>query len=339
MQQVEGTPRFSFIVPVYNRPQEVKELLESMVQQRTGDFEVVLVEDGSSVPCSPLLPYFKRLLPITYVQIPNGGPSRARNKGVEQSRGEWLIFLDSDIILPQNYVKDMTLSLEQDKTGVGLWGGPDAASDSFTLIQKAINYSMTSFLTTGGIRGKKHHVGRYCPRTYNMGCRRSLFDQLGGFDVKLRFGEDMDFCLRAYEEGAKVALFDKAWVYHKRRVDFRKFYKQVYNSGIARINLTLRHQGSLHWVHLLPSFCTLFLGLILIGCLWFPYLLFLPLLVAIAVFSDALHKTKHWKVSMLAIVATLIQITGYGSGLLVAFWRRIVWKKKEFTAFEETFYD
>lgn len=336
---MDSTPHFSFVVPIYNRPQEVEELLESMVHQREKDFEVVLVEDGSSQPSSHLIPIYKDRLAITYIATPNGGPSMARNIGVTKARGEWIIFLDSDVILPPHFTQRVRESLEHCGEEVDLFGGPDAASTSFTPIQKAINYSMTSFITTGGIRGKKRHVGRYCPRTYNMGCRRSLFDMLKGFDPRLRFGEDMDFCLRAYDRGARVFLFEEAWVYHKRRVDFRKFYKQVYNSGIARINLSLRHRGSLHWVHLLPSIATLLFVLILFLSFLYPYLLLSLLFVAIVIFVDALFATHSLGVSLLAIIASFIQITGYGSGLLVAFWQRIVCRKKEFTAFEKTFYN
>lgn len=336
-------PRFSFIIPVYNRPQEVKELLDSMLKQPLDEtFEIILIEDGSTKPCDYLLAPYCDKLSITYEVIPNGGPSNARNKGVEKAKGEWLIFLDSDVILPKGYLQSLQRNLEKAKEEamvIDFFGGPDAADDSFTPIQKAINYSMTSLLTTGGIRGKKKHAGKYCPRTYNLGCRRELFDKIRGFDPSLRFGEDMDFCLRAYKAGAVVALFEEVWVYHKRRVDFRKFAKQVYNSGIARITLSLRHPNSLHWIHLLPTVSTILFILILFLSLLVPQLLFLLLAVALLVFVDAFRQTKNWKVSLLSEFATFIQITGYGCGMLIAFWKRVILCKEEFTAFEKTFYN
>ncbi len=334
-----GTPLFiSFVVPVYNRPQEVEELLESLVVQSEKNFEIIIVEDGSSLPCDGVIKPYQQQLSITYKAIPNGGPSNARNVGVQSAKGAYLIFLDSDVVLPRHYMAIVNRALLNNPS-IDLFGGPDTAHEDFTPIQKAINYSMTSVITTGGIRGKKVHAGRYCPRTFNMGCRTTLFEQLRGFDVTMRFGEDIDFCLRAYGANAKVYLLEEAWVYHKRRVDFKKFYKQVFNSGIARIHLEKRHPHSMELVHTLPAMATtLFVLLVVFSC-FYPILLVVLALFACIVFTDALHSTKNLKVALLSLVATFIQITGYGSGFLVALWRCYILRGKEFSAFEKTFYN
>lgn len=331
----------SFVVPVYNRPHEVRELLESFLLQKDSHYEIIIVEDGSQVPASTEVMSFREQLPICYVTTENGGPSHARNIGVRHAHGTILVFLDSDTVLPSEYIPNIRKALAETDEGnsrVDLFGGPDAAHENFSIIQKAINYSMTSTLTTGGIRGKKKHLGRYCPRSFNMGCSKELFEKIGGFDTTMRFGEDMDFCLKAYEAGAQVKLFEKAWVYHKRRIDFKKFYKQVYNSGIARINLAKRHPGSLQIVHLLPAVATLMLFIIVIAAFFYPSLLYIPALIALLIFVDAFRTTKSLKVSLPAVMATFIQISGYGLGFWTAFFQRYIRRKGEFSAFHRNFY-
>lgn len=335
-------PLISFVVPVYNRPGEVDELLQSMTEQRDLRFEVVLVEDGSSLPCDDVMAKYLGQLSITYLVIPNGGPGGARNVGAEAAKSDLVVFLDSDVVLPRDYVSVVNSAIAGhavEGTPIDVFGGPDKAHENFSPVQKAINYSMTSFLTTGGIRGRKLHVGRYYPRTFNMGCSKAFFGKVNGFDASMRFGEDIDFGLRLYKAGANVVLLGDAWVYHKRRVDFRKFYKQVYNSGVARIHLTKRHKGSLKLVHLLPSIATFaFLGLLFCGliCLW-SYTLFIP--IALIFFLDALRSTRSVHVALLALPASFIQITGYGIGFGVASWRRIILRSPEFSSFKNTFYD
>ena len=226
--------RYSVIIPVYNRPDEVDELLKSLTTQHFTDFEVIVVEDGSSVPCKEIVDRYTDKLDIKYFFKSNSGPGQSRNYGAERSEGEYLIILDSDVILPEGYFD--VVEKELAASPADAFGGPDRAHDSFTDIQKAINYSMTSFFTTGGIRGGKKKMDKFYPRSFNMGVRRAVYEVLGGFS-KMRFGEDIDFSIRIFKGGYICRLFPDAWVYHKRRTDLKKFFKQVHNSGIARINL------------------------------------------------------------------------------------------------------
>ena len=242
--------RYSVIIPVYNRPDEVDELLQSLTRQSFKDFEVIVVEDGSSIPCKPVTEKYQELLDVHYYDKPNSGPGQTRNYGAERSKGEYLIILDSDCILPEGYFLAVEEELQHEAADA--FGGPDRAHESFTDIQKAINYSMTSFFTTGGIRGGKKKMDKFYPRSFNMGVRREVYQALGGFS-RMRFGEDIDFSIRIFKGGYTCRLFPGAWVYHKRRTDFRKFFKQVHNSGIARINLYKKYPESLKLVHLLPA--------------------------------------------------------------------------------------
>ena len=226
--------KYSIIVPVFNRPDEIDELLESLTRQTFNDFEVIIVEDGSQKPCKEVCDKYTDKLNIKYFMKENSGPGQSRNYGAERSEGEYLLILDSDVVLPENYLYAIEEELHRDKADA--FGGPDRAHNSFTDTQKAISYSMTSFFTTGGIRGGKKKMDKFYPRSFNMGIRREVYNKLGGFS-KMRFGEDIDFSIRIFKAGCKCRLFPGAWVYHKRRTDFRKFWRQVYNSGIARINL------------------------------------------------------------------------------------------------------
>jgi glycosyltransferase involved in cell wall biosynthesis len=330
-----ATPLLSLIVPVYNRPSEVEELLQSMTEQSVKDFEVVIVEDGSTETCEEVVKAYADALSVAYYYIPNGGPGQARNYGAAHAAGDYLIVLDSDCILPPAYIHSVYEAL--DKTHADAFGGPDRASDSFTNVQKAINYSMTSFFTTGGIRGGKKKMDKFYPRSFNMGIRKTAFEQLGGFS-KMRFGEDIDFSIRIYEAGYKVCLFPQAWVYHKRRTDWKKFYRQVFNSGIARINLYKKYPQSLKPVHLLPALFTLGVLIFLAGsifCLWS----LLPLgLYAVMVCTDSAFRNKSLYIGFLSVLASYIQLTGYGCGFFSGVWNRILLGKGEFSAFEKTFY-
>ena len=256
--------KYSIIVPVYNRPDEVDELLESLCKQSFKDFEVIIVEDGSDVPCKDVCSKYMESLDLKYFMKQNSGPGQSRNYGAERSKGEYLIVLDSDVVLPDGYLQAVEDELLQKPADA--FGGPDRAHDSFTDTQKAISYSMTSFFTTGGIRGGKKKLDKFYPRSFNMGIRRDVYMQLGGFS-KMRFGEDIDFSIRIFDAGCHCRLFPEAWVWHKRRTDMRKFFRQVYNSGIARINLHKRHPGSMKLVHLLPMVFTVgVIFLFLVAC-------------------------------------------------------------------------
>ena len=346
--------KYSIIVPVFNRPDEVDELLESLCSQTLKDFEVVIVEDGSQKPCKDVCDKYAGILDLHYYNKENSGPGQSRNYGVERAQGEYVIILDSDVVLPNGYLAAVNsqLSIVNSQFSIA-FGGPDASHPSFTPVQKAISYSMTSFFTTGGIRGGKAKLDKFYPRSFNMGIRRDVYQELGGFS-KMRFGEDIDFSYRIVEAGYQPRLFPDAWVWHKRRTDFRKFFRQVYNSGIARINLEKRHPGTLKLVHLLPTVFTLgVIGLILISAIgrvlmhyddvhrWFwlcaaPWLpiLFYSLIICV----DSSIQNKSIKVGFLSIPAAFVQLMGYGFGFIESWWKRCVLKQDEFTAFEKNFY-
>ena len=362
--------KYSIIVPVYNRPDEVDELLESLSNQTLKDFEVIIVEDGSVKPCKDVCDKYAGILALHYYAKENSGPGQSRNYGAERANGEWLIILDSDVVLPEGYLAAVDSAISHQTSDIAAFGGPDAAHPSFTPVQKAISYSMTSFFTTGGIRGGKAKLDKFYPRSFNMGIRRDVYLQLGGFS-KMRFGEDIDFSYRIVEAGYRPQLFPDVWVWHKRRTDFRKFFRQVYNSGIARINLYKKYPESLKLVHMLPALFTvgvallaaLFLtGLVFVGIgLWAGYcgstgcnmglvvaymgaalmvLALLPLLFySLIIFIDSSIKNHSLKVGFLSIPASFIQLTGYGTGFLRAWWLRCVrGRNEELQAFKKTFY-
>ena len=328
--------KYSIIVPVYNRPDEVDELLESLTKQTLKDFEVIIVEDGSIKPCKDVCEKYANILDLHYYAKENSGPGQSRNYGAERSNGEWLIILDSDVVLPEGYLEAVEKSLAS-STSIEAWGGPDAAHPSFTPVQKAISYSMTSFFTTGGIRGGKAKLDKFYPRSFNMGICRDVYLKLEGF-TKMRFGEDIDFSYRIVEAGYMPRLFPEAWVWHKRRTDFRKFFRQVYNSGIARINLEKRHPGTMKLVHLLPTVFTLgVIGLLLITFI-FTYACVPIILYSAIIFIDSSIKNKSLWVGLLSIPAAFVQLMGYGFGFIESWWKRCVLKQDEFTAFEKNFY-
>lgn len=335
--------KYSFIIPVFNRPNEVDELLQSLCTQTYKDFEVIVVEDGSSIPCAEVVQSYSQRLQVHYYVKPNSGPGQTRNYGVERATGDYVLILDSDVVLPEDYLAEVDTELRHSPCDA--FGGPDRAHPSFTPMQKAINYAMTSFFTTGGIRGGKKKMDKFYPRSFNMGVRRTVYMALGGFSP-MRFGEDIDFSTRIFKGGYACRLFPEAWVWHKRRTDLKKFFKQVHNSGIARINLTKRHPGTLKAVHLLPAVFTLGclflllggLAAVLCGC---PYgwCHFVPLLLfAMIILADATRAEKSLKVGLLAVAAAYVQLTGYGSGFIRSWWQRCVLGKGEFEAFTKTFY-
>ena len=342
--------KYSIVVPVYNRPDEVDELLESLSNQIQKDFEVIIVEDGSVKTCKDVCDKYADILVLHYYAKENSGPGQSRNYGAERARGEWLIILDSDVVLPKGYIKAIDSAITTDTVA---FGGSDTAHPSFTPIQKAISYSMTSFFTTGGIRGGKAKLDKFYPRSFNMGIRRDVYQQLGGFS-KMRFGEDIDFSYRIVEAGYSPQLFPEAWVWHKRRTDFRKFFRQVYNSGIARINLEKRHPGTLKLVHLLPTVFTVgVIGLILISAIgralmhyvdrdqfyWMCFAPWIPIIIySLIIWIDSSIRNRSLKVGLLSIPAAFVQLMGYGLGFIESWWKRCILKQDEFTAFERTFY-
>lgn len=335
--------KYSFIIPVFNRPDEVDELLESLTHQTLRDFEVVVVEDGSDVPCRDVVERYADRLQVHYYDKPNSGPGQTRNYGVERAKGDYVLILDSDVVLPEGYLQAVDHELAA--TPCDAFGGPDRAHASFSKMQKAINYAMTSFFTTGGIRGGKKKMDKFYPRSFNMGVRRTVYHELGGFSA-MRFGEDIDFSTRLIRSGHVSRLFQSAWVWHKRRTDLRKFFKQVHNSGIARIHLTKRHPGTLKAVHMLPAVFTLGCALLvvlavaaaLLGCPHWWALLLPFVLFALIIGVDATRSERSVGVGWRAVAAAYVQLTGYGSGFLRAWWTRCVLRRGEFEAFKENFY-
>ena len=346
--------KYSIIVPVFNRPDEVDELLQSLVGQTLKDFEVVIVEDGSEKPCKDVCDKYAGKIDLKYFMKKNSGPGQSRNYGAERANGEYLIVLDSDVVLPEGYLKAVDDELRREPADA--FGGPDCAHDSFTETQKAISYSMTSFFTTGGIRGGKKKLDKFYPRSFNMGIRRDVYMRLGGFS-KMRFGEDIDFSIRIFKAGCRCRLFPEAWVWHKRRTDMRKFFRQVYNSGIARVNLYKKYPESLKLVHLLPMVFTVgVILLFLIACFgrimmvygdaadfysWYylvvgaisPILLF-----SLIIFIDSAIQNKSLPIGFISIGAAFVQLSGYGFGFITAWWKRCILGHDEFHAFEKTFY-
>lgn len=327
---------FSIIIPLYNRPAEIRELLDSLVQQTYKHFEVVVVEDGSTEKSEDIVASFRDRLEVKYFFKENSGPGLSRNYGAERASGDYFIFLDSDCIVPVEYLQEIENELST--SPVDAFGGPDRAHESFTDQQKAINYSMTSILTTGGIRGKKKSMEKFHPRSFNMGFSRRVFETTKGFSG-MRFGEDIDMSIRIMEAGFQTRLFPAAYVYHKRRTSWKKFFKQIYNSGIARINLYLLHPASLKVVHLLPACFVVGVSVLVIGAILVSIWSLLPLLLwACLIFIDSLIENRSIVVAFYSICASFIQLFAYGIGFIHAFFKRIVFRKGEFNVFVKNFY-
>ena len=314
---------YSIIVPVYNRPGEVKELLESLSAQTVKPFELLIIEDGSKERCDHLLDHYRSFFTINYYYKPNSGRSDTRNYGMERANGDYLLFFDSDVILPPFYFEKLEEAMKSDYCDC--FGGPDAADNSFSNMQKAVNHSMTGFWTTGGIRGGKAVMEKFCPRTFNMGLSKEVYDKVGGFEDMM--GEDIDLSLRIRKAGFSIRLIRDVFVYHKRRVDLSRFFKQVNNFGQARIWLHIKHPGSLKLVHTLPALMLIFAILLLVASLFAPLLLLLPLAYLLLIFFDSLLKNKSLKVAVLSIVTAVVQITGYATGFLKAFWYKLLLKQ------------
>lgn len=317
--------RYSVIVPVYNRPVEVKELLESLSVQTLKDFEVIVVEDGSTEKSDTSCDSYTDRLEIHYYYKPNSGPGPSRNYGAERSNGDYLIILDSDVIVPADYLQAIENALREHPADA--FGGPDRAHASFSTIQKAINYAMTSFFTTGGIRGGKKKMDKFYPRSFNMGIRREVFQNIGGFD-NIRYGEDIDLSTRLFKAGYDCRLFPDAFVYHKRRVKFSSFFKQVKHSGEARVMLKKRYPETFKLVHLLPALFVLGNVMLVLLAIVHSWLWLLPIdLYITMVFIDSLIKNKSFKVALLSIPAAYCQLFGYGIGFIKAYFLNLFKKQ------------
>ena len=311
-------PEFSVVIPVYNRPQEVEEILSSLTTQSFKDFEVIIVEDGSTTRCDSVVDSFRDKLKIEYYFKPNSGPGPSRNFGFTHARGRNFVVFDSDCTLPPEYfhvVKESILKNHWDA-----WGGPDRAHANFTLKQRAMAYTMSSIFTTGGIRGGKKHLGWFQPRSFNMGISKKVFEKTGGFRFD-RYAEDIEFSIRMKQAGFNVGLIPEAFVYHKRRISFRQFYKQVYNFGKGRAMIGEIYPEEVKVTHWFP---TLFLTgtIVLLLLPFFSVPLFIVgssvlILYLAAIFVDALVSNRNVVVGMLSIPAALCQLFGYGIGFLV----------------------
>lgn len=316
---------FSVIVPVYNRIDEVRDLLESLSEQTMKKFEVVIVEDGSTERCEQVCKSYASKLDLKYFFKENEGRSIARNYGMERANGDWFVFFDSDCVIPPNYFDILSLSLND--RDIQCFGGPDDAHESFSDVQKAINYSMTSFLTTGGIRGGKVQLEKFVPRTFNMGFSREVYNHVGGF--REMFSEDIDMSTRIRHAGYNIGLIPEAKVWHKRRVDFKKFFRQVYVFGMSRITLKLLYPDSLKLVHTLPAVFVIGSLILIVLSIFVSWWFITPLIAYFAaIFVGGLLATKSIRIACLAVPASIIQLTGYGIGFLKAFIQKIIFRKE-----------
>jgi len=320
---------FSIIIPLYNRPQEIDELLFTLEQQDYRNFEVLVIEDGSKQDARSIIESYSDKINIQYFYKENAGQGFARNYGFERAKGDYFIIFDSDCLIPTDYLNVVNDYLKEHY--LDAYGGPDAAHDSFTSIQKAISYSMTSPFTTGGIRGNKKHIGTFHPRSFNMGVSRKAWEHVGGFKLT-RLGEDIEYSIRIQKAGYKIGLIPDAKVFHKRRTDFKQFYKQLHFFGRARINIYKHFPGELKLVHFFPSAFVLFLlGTLLANLLSFPIAKLGNLLLAVYIlllFFHALTKTVSLKIAFFSVLTSLIQLIAYGLGFIQDFWKRILFNKK-----------
>jgi glycosyltransferase involved in cell wall biosynthesis len=328
---------FSFIIPVYNRPEEIEELLESLTKQTyKGLFDIVIIEDGSTIACEHIVDKYKNKLSITYYLKYNSGPGDSRNFGMTQSKGDYFIILDSDCIVPENYLTEVSKSLEANY--VDCYGGPDAMLPNFSAVQKAINFTMTSVITTGGIRGASEKIEKFQPRSFNMGLSRKAFEVSKGFS-NIHPGEDPDLSIRLWKLGFETKLITPAFVYHKRRIDWEKFYIQVNKFGKARPILN-------HWYpeYAKPTFFlpALFVIVFIIGVLGViftsDWILKLYFAYSILVFIVSTYQNRNIYVGYLSVIAMWKQFFGYGLGFIESFFKINILKKKPQVAFPELFF-
>jgi len=318
---------FSIIIPLYNRPNEIDELLYTLTKQSYLQFEVLVIEDGSKQDAKEIVDRYTDQLDIHYYFKENAGQGFARNFGFERAKGDYFVIFDSDCLIPANYLEVVKNYLYEHH--LDAYGGPDAAHDSFTPVQKAISYAMTSPFTTGGIRGNKKHIGQFHPRSFNMGVSRKVWEKVGGF-ILTRLGEDIEYSIRIHENGFKIGLIPEAKVYHKRRTSFGQFYKQLHFFGRARINIYKHFPKELKLVHFFPAVFTAGLGVgILCNLFYWPLAVifnFGILLYFLLIFFHAWSENKDLKVAFLSVISSFIQLTAYGLGFIQDFIKRVVFK-------------
>jgi glycosyltransferase involved in cell wall biosynthesis len=306
---------FSVVIPVYNRPDEVLELLASLQQQNSREFEVLIVEDGSTNRCEAVVDAYRDALDIKYFYKPNSGPGPSRNFGFEHAKGQYFVVFDSDCILPPQYFDAVKAALAKDSWDA--WGGPDRANERFTPVQQATGYTMSSVLTTGGIRGGKNRLGQFQPRSFNMGLSRTVYEYTGGFAFA-RFAEDIDLSIRIHQAGFKVGLIHEAYVYHKRRTSLLAFCRQVFHFGRGRVMVGRVHPGAVKLTHWYPTFFLAAMVIMPLLPLFSPKLFlvsltgFITYLMAIAIL--AYRSSRLFSVAVLAIPAAICQLLGYGLG-------------------------
>lgn len=315
---------YSVIVPVYNRPDEIQELLESLTRQTFTNFEVLIIEDGSTRPCKEIVASFSNTLNVTYYHKENSGQGFSRNYGFRHAKGDYFVVFDSDCIIPSHYFKVVDEHLNTHY--LDAYGGPDKAHASFTPLQKAISYSMTSPFTTGGIRGNKRHAGTFHPRSFNMGISREVFEKTGGYKIT-RMGEDIEFSLRIIEHGFTTGLITEAYVYHKRRTSLKQFYRQLHFFGRARVNISRFYPSEVKAVHLLPALFILAFIFYITLSIWQPKLfLYASVLLGLylgTIIADAAKKNNSLCVGFLSAVTSFVQLTAYGIGFLTEYYAKI----------------
>ncbi|AMA48585.1 MULTISPECIES: glycosyltransferase [Flavobacterium] len=329
---------FSFVIPVYNRPDEIDELLESLTKQTYNKpFEIIIVEDGSTIPCEHIVDKYRAELNLTYYLKYNSGPGDSRNFGMQYAKGNYYIILDSDCILPPQYLLEVEKSLSEKY--VDCFGGPDDMLSTFTPIQKAINFAMTSVLTTGGIRGASEKIGKFQPRSFNMGISKKAFEASKGFS-NIHPGEDPDLSIRLWKMGFETKLIPSAFVYHKRRIDWEKFYIQVNKFGKVRPILNKWYPEHAKPTFFLPSLFVLgfFTGILLSFLFLFDWLLKLYFLYTVAIFLVSTYKNKNLKVGLYSIIAVWRQFFGYGMGFIESYYKINILKKMPEEAFPELFF-
>lgn len=312
-----SSPQYSVVIPVYNRPQEVDELLISLLTQTFKDFEVIIIEDGSTLRCDQIVDRYRDKLRIQYFFKPNSGPGPSRNFGFSNAKGKYFVVFDSDCIIPSAYFLAVEKSIHQNQWDA--WGGPDKAHENFTPVQRAMGYTMSSVLTTGGIRGGQKRIGWFQPRSFNMGISRKVFELTQGFRFP-RFAEDIEFSIRMKKAGFNIGLIPEAYVYHKRRTNFKQFYQQVFNFGRGRamVGKAYPHEIKLtHWfptVFLLGTISLPVLPLVNVSLFRIGIILFV--LYLLAIFVHSLKENKSLNVALLSVPAALLQLWGYGAGFL-----------------------
>lgn len=327
---------FSIIIPVYNRPKEINELLESLLNQTfKDDYEIIIVEDGSTIKSEEIISKYQSRLNITYFYKENTGAGQSRNYGMIHAKGNYYIILDSDVVLPKNYLDQVKNSLQNKYTDA--FGGADTTHQSFTVFQKAINYAMTSFLTTGGLRNNKGLSNKFQLRSFNMGISKQAFKKTKGFS-KQNFGEDIDLTYKLWNNGFETQFIPKAFVYHKRRANFKQFYKQTFNFGSARPILNKKHKNSSKLTYWFPSIFIIGLLIALIFLIFnFKYLIYLYLIYFGLLFFDSFIQNKNIKVAFLSTLTTLTQFFGYGFGFIRSQFRLNILNKSAKETFPKMF--